>query len=69
MKDLETKNTRQHSQNIRIELEQLKDHLRRDISKVDEPQAKALFETSAEVIDGLINAFTHYEEKSEEAWK
>lgn len=50
-------------------MEVLVDHLRKDINKVDEPQAKALFETSAEVVNGLITAFTHYEEKSEEAWK
>ena len=44
------------------------DHLRGDIKKIEEPKAQALFET-AEVISGLDNAFKHYEEKSENAWK
>lgn len=44
-------------------------HLRGDINKIDEPKAQALFETAAEVINGLDTAFKHYEEKSEEAWK
>ena len=33
------------------------DHLRQDVEKVDEPQLKAMFETSAEVLGGLIKAF------------
>jgi hypothetical protein len=69
MKDLQTSDPREHSRNIRSELQDMVDHLRKDIGKVDDPQAKALFETSAEVISGLITAFTHYEQKSEEAWK
>lgn len=69
MKDLQTSDPREHAQNIRSELQEIKDHLRKDIGKVDEPQAKALFETSAEVLEGLIKAFSHYEKKSEEAWK
>ena len=45
------------------------DHLREDIEKVDEPQFKAMFETSAEVLGGLVKAFKHYEQKSESAWR
>jgi hypothetical protein len=37
--------------------------------KVDDPRAKALFETSAEVLTGLVTAFEHYDNKSEPAWK
>ncbi|HEX6981791.1 MAG TPA: hypothetical protein VF181_03430 [Balneolaceae bacterium] len=69
MKDLETSDPREHSQNIRSELQKVAEHLRRDLAKVEDPQAKALFETSAEVLFGLINAFSHFEAKSEEAWK
>jgi len=36
---------------------------------VDEPKARALFETAAEVITGLDTAFQHYEEKREHAWR
>ena len=45
------------------------DHLREDIDKVDEPQFKAMFETSAEVLGGLIKAFKHYEQRTEGAWR
>ena len=45
------------------------DGLRADIERVEEPQFKAMFETAAEVLGGLVNAFRHYEEKSERAWK
>jgi len=45
------------------------DHLRDDVTKVDDPQFKALFETSAEVLGGLVKAFNDYERKSEAAWR
>jgi hypothetical protein len=44
-------------------------HLREDIQKVDEPQLKAMFETSAEVLSGLVKAFGDYEKKNEAAWR
>lgn len=37
--------------------------LRRSASKVKEPKAQALLETSTAVIEGLIKAFDHYEKK------
>jgi hypothetical protein len=45
------------------------DHLRKDIEKMDEPQLKAMFETSAEVLSGLKKAFSDYEQKNESAWR
>ena len=50
-------------------LKDIKAHLREDIEKVDEPQLKAMFETSAEVLGGLIKAFRDYEQKNESAWR
>ena len=49
-------------------LEETITHLREDIEKVDEPQFKAMFETSAEVLGGLVKAFRDYEKKNESAW-
>jgi hypothetical protein len=69
MKELQTPDPKAHSENIRSGLQEMIDHLRRDIEKVDDPKAKALFETSVEVINGLMTAFRHYEEGNEEAWK
>jgi hypothetical protein len=50
-------------------LQEIMNHLREDIGKVDEPQLKAMFETSAEVLGGLIKAFRDYEQKNEAAWR
>lgn len=69
MKDLETSDPKAHAANIRSEIEKLTEHIRRDIKKVEDGRAKALFETSAEVLKGLGTAFKHFEEGKEEAWK
>jgi hypothetical protein len=42
---------------------------RRDIDQIDDPRAKALFETTAEVLSGLDTAFDHYERGSEPAMR
>ncbi|MES0037004.1 hypothetical protein NKJ74_17230 [Mesorhizobium sp. M0046] len=60
---------RHHTQKMQKKLEEVKRHLREDIEKVDEPQLKAMFETSAEVIGGLQKAFQDYEQKNEPAWR
>ena len=44
-------------------------HIREDITKVADPKAQALFETSAEVLGGLITAYEHFEQRSEAAWR
>jgi hypothetical protein len=43
-------------------------HAREDIGKISEPQAQALFETTAEVCTGLIKAYDDYEKKAP-AWQ
>lgn len=43
--------------------------LRADIEKMHNLQAKALFETAAEVMLGLTKAFSDFENKNEKAWK
>ena len=50
-------------------MSQLIEHLRGDVGKVAEPKAQALFETSAEVLTGLVKAFDDYEKKSEATWR
>ena len=50
-------------------MRKLIEHLREDVEKVTEPKAQALFETSAEVLTGLVKAFDDYEHKSEKAWR
>ena len=56
---------RYHTANVNKMLDELIDHLRQDMRQIAEPKAQALFETSAEVLQGLRTAFTHYEEGGE----
>ena len=58
-----------HTQKIKARMGQLIEHLREDVGKVTEQKAQALFETSAEVLAGLVKAFNDYEKKSEAAWR
>jgi len=60
---------RHHTQKMQKALHDIRNHLREDIQKVDEPQLKAMFETSAEVLGGLEKAFKDYELKNEKAWR
>jgi hypothetical protein len=59
----------QHTQKIKAQMRQIINHLREDVGKVTDPKAQALFDTSAEVLTGLVKAFDHYEKKSEEPWR
>ena len=59
---------RHHTQKMAKQLQDIVAHLREDVKKVDEPQFKAMFETSAEVLTGLVKAFHDYEQKNEAAW-
>ena len=60
---------RHHTQKMKTRLQEDIAHLREDIRKVDEPQLKAMFETAAEVLGGLIKTFHDYEQKNESAWR
>jgi hypothetical protein len=63
------KDPKHHTQKMKQRLQDTVTHLRQDIGKVDEPQLAAMFETSAEVLNGLIKAFDDYEKKHEAAWR
>ena len=58
-----------HTADIKGMLKDVIDHAREDAGKVDDPQARALFETTAEVLNGLVAAYDHYESKSEKPWQ
>jgi hypothetical protein len=60
---------RHHTANIKGMLDDLIRHLRQDVSVVEEPKAQALFETTAEVLQGLKTAFEHYEQGQEQAFR
>jgi len=63
------KDPKHHTQKMKHRLQETVTHLREDIRKVDEPQLTAMFETSAEVLSGLVKAFDDYEKKNEAAWR
>jgi hypothetical protein len=50
-------------------LKDVVEHAREDVAKVTDPKAQALFETTAEVVQGLVQAYDHFEQKSEAAWR
>lgn len=58
-----------HTRKHKVQMRQLIVHLREDVRRVTEPKAQALFETSAEVIIGLVKAFDDYEKHNEAAWR
>jgi hypothetical protein len=60
---------RTHARRIKGMLHGVMQHMREDIGKVDDPAAKALFETSAEALGGLIKAYEDFEKKAEPAWQ
>lgn len=58
-----------HCENLGRQLGEVANHLRQDVARVDDPQFKALCETSAEVVDALRTSFRHYAAQSEPAWR
>jgi hypothetical protein len=60
---------RHHTANIKGKLDDLISHLRSDIGEIDEPRAQVLFETTAEVLQGLKKAYEHYEQGEERAFR
>jgi hypothetical protein len=60
---------RHHTIKLKDMLQNAAEHAREDVQKVSDPQARALFEVTAEVLIGLTKAFRDYEEKKEPAWR
>ncbi len=67
MQNPASRDPREHAARIRGELADTAEHLREDLERVDDLQARALFETAREVIDGLIKAFEHFQSRAP-AW-
>ena len=60
---------RHHTAKIEDMLNGVIAHAREDVSKVEDPRARALFETTAEVLTGLVRAYEHFDQGSEKAWR
>ena len=62
-------NATQYSAQARTRLQETINFLRDGVGEVDDVQAKALFETAAEVLGGLKKAFADFERGDETAWQ
>lgn len=60
---------RVHTGNIKRLLTEVLERARNDGARVQDPKAQALLETTAEVVQGLVRAYEHYEQRSEAAWR
>lgn len=58
-----------HTWRMRQRFREAVHHLRGNVGKVDGPRLKAMFETSAEALEGWIRAFRDHERKEEPAWR
>ena len=58
-----------HTARLKQMLAEAQQHAREEVAKVADPQARALFEVTAEVLGGLLKAYGDYETKSEPAWQ
>ena len=65
MRDIQSSDPAPHVANVKAKLDELIGHLRKDVDRIEEPKAQALFETGAEVLEGLRTAFDHYQNGSE----
>ena len=54
---------------LRNSMEDLVNQLRTEVTRVTDPRAQALFETTAETLGGLAKAYADYTEGTEEAWR
>ncbi|HTK37215.1 MAG TPA: hypothetical protein VL325_01870 [Pyrinomonadaceae bacterium] len=69
LRDIQSGDPHEDTGQIKDALKQLSEHVRLDVGKVKDQRARALFETTAEVLDGLHNAYEHFETRAEDAWK
>ncbi len=69
MQEPATSDARPHVERVKGMLNGTIDHLEEDIAVVVDPHALALFETTREVLAGLVRAFDHYERGAEPAWR
>jgi hypothetical protein len=68
MAELDPSDPRVHTRQMEKVFKETADHLRSDIKVIQDPRARALFETAAEVIGGLEKAFHDYDKRDELAW-
>jgi len=68
MAELDPSDPRVHTRDMERRFKETISDLRSDIKIIQDPRARALFETAAEVIGGLEKAFHDYDKRDELAW-
>jgi hypothetical protein len=68
MAQVDANHPRAHTQRMEKVFHDTAAGLRQDIQAIQDPRARALFETAAEVLGGLEKAFHDYDKKDELAW-
>ena len=68
MAELDPTDPRAHTALMEKRFKETVSELRSEIKMLQDPRAKALFETAAEVIGGLEKAFHDYDKKDDLAW-
>jgi hypothetical protein len=58
-----------HARRVREMLLDIVHYTRDEVHEVKEPHARALFETTAETLEGLAHAYEDYDEGTEEAFE
>jgi hypothetical protein len=58
-----------NARHLTLRLQDIRDRFREDLDKIEDPRAQVLFETTAEVLGGLIKALTEFQSKNESAWR
>jgi hypothetical protein len=61
--------SRVHTATLTEMLTAVINHAREDVTKVQDPKAQALFETTAEVLIGLRKAYEDFDQRNEAAWR
>lgn len=68
MKTIKSSEPKEHAQHIERYISELIQLCREEIKLVSDQKAKALFETSTDVLVGLEKAFSDYQSENEGAW-
>lgn len=68
MNTLEPSNPKEHAQYLEQYITELKNLCHEETKLVSDPKAKALFETTAEVLSGLEKAYSDFQSENFGAW-
>jgi hypothetical protein len=69
VQSINSTDAKRHSSSMQHALTDLVKQARKDIDQVDDPQFKAILETTAEVLIGLRKTFEDYSEGREKVWQ